>query len=166
MKRLFIICVSVFLLVGCSKNEGKKPILNDISFTADITYYNEKYTAKGSVDGKGNLCLEMIEPSELSGMVFTVDDRGVKVEYKGLTFSPNVNSLSGSAADMIYSGFSAVRQENVDYEYGDKNYTVTAKNNNTEFVLCYSPSGLPLEIKSSSGVFKTQFYDIKTLKNE
>jgi len=166
LKRLFIICVAFFFLIGCSKKSDTKPILKNISFNTDITYYNEKYTAKGSVDNDGTLTLQIVEPSELSGMTFTVDGEETKIDYKGLSFSPSANSLSSAAVGMLYSGFAAVGQKNADYEYGDKNYTVSSKNNNGEFLMSYSPSGIPLEIKCLSGVFEAKFYDMKLLKNE
>ena len=166
MKKLIIRCAVILILSGCGKKTDIKPIVKNISFNTDITYYNEKYAAKGSIDSDGILTLQIFEPSELSGMTFTVDGQDVKIDYKGLTFSPNSNSISSAAVAMLYSGFSAVEQNNADYEYDEKNYTVTAKTDNGEFIMNYSPTGLPLEIRCLSSAFEAKIYDIKLLKNE
>ena len=105
MKRFVIICAVILLLTGCSKKADVKPIVKNISFNTDITYYNEKYTAKGNVDNAGVFTLEIVEPSELSGMTFTVDNGETKIDYKGLSFTPDANSLYSTAIGMLYSGF-------------------------------------------------------------
>lgn len=166
MKKLIIICAVILILSGCGKKTDIKPIVKNISFNTDITYYNEKYAAKGSIDSDGILVLQIVDPSELSGMTFKVDGEDVKINYKGLTISPNSNSLSSAAIGMLCSGFSVAEQNNADYEYGEKNYTVTAKTDNGEFIMSYAPTGLPLEIKCLSAAFEAKFYDIKLLGNE
>ena len=167
MKRIALICVVIFLfLIGCSEKAEEKPLLEGISFNADITYYNEKYVAKGSVDKDGLLTLEILEPSELSGMVFYVNDSDTKVEYKGLSFSPNENSLLTSASNILYSGFSALQGEDAKLKCDDKTYTATAKDGGGEFIMEYSPTGLPLKLKYLSSAFEANFYDLEILKNE
>lgn len=167
MKRFAIICV-VFLLftVGCNKKEDTKPILNNIEFNVDITYYNEKYSAKGSIDAKNKLTLEFKEPLEIKGMEFTLDGTDTTINYKGLTYKPSKDVLLSSAAGLFYKAMISFGTEKAEFEYSSKNYSVSAKGDNGEFLMSFSPSGLPLDIECQSAGFYAEFSDLSVLKNE
>lgn len=167
MKRFAIICV-VFLLftVGCNKKEDTKPILNDIEFNIDITYYNEKYSAQGSIDAKNKLTLKLKEPLEIDGMEFTLDGTDTTINYKGLTYKPSSDALLSSAVGLFYRAMFSFGTEKADFEYSDKNYSVSAKCDDGEFLMNFSPSGLPLDIECLSAGFYVEFLDLTVLKNE
>ena len=62
MKRAVIsVLILIMFLCGCgSKNKTAVPVTKGVSFTADVTYYNECYTCDVSVDENGvmtaNIC--------------------------------------------------------------------------------------------------------------
>ena len=168
MKRLFIICVLlVVFLMGCGKEKKTELTTENIEFIANITYYNENYCASGSIDSEGRLTLEIKEPDEIEGMVYTVADDSVRVSYKGLTYSPNSNSLLPTAVEMLYEAFECLGKETAQVEYQEnKNCSVNTKNEQGELCINFSPTGLPLDIKYLSGVFYAELSDLKILKNE
>ena len=167
MKRFVIICVVLVLFtVGCNKKEDTKPILNNIEFDIDITYYNEQYSAHASIDDKNKLTLKLKEPLEIEGMEFTLDDSDATINYKGLTYKPSKESLLSSAVGLFYGAMNSFGAEKADFEYSDKNHSVTATNEQGEFSMNFSPSGLPLNMESSSGAFRAEFSDLTVLKNE
>ena len=143
-----------------------KRLLNNISFNADITYYNENYKAFCSIDQNGSFSVEIKDPSELEGMLFTINKDDVRVNYKGLTYTPNSNSLLSSACGMLYDAFTSTNSDNAQYEYGEQNFSVSAKTSNGEFLLQFSPTGLPLDLKYTSGVFCAEFSNVTIVKNE
>lgn len=167
MKKLVIICITVaVLLVGCTKKADTKPILNDISFNTDITYYNESYKAFCSIREAGNLSLELKESSEVEGMIYIINEDGVSISYKGLTYTPSSSGLLSSACTMLYDAFSAALSDSASYEIGKQNCSVSAKTQNGEFIMQFSPSGLPLDLKYVSGIFNAEFSDVTLTKNE
>ncbi len=161
--RKIIICIMLCtVLCGCGGKAEAKPILNDISFDINITYYNENYFAQGKMQND-TLTLEMKEPSEIEGMVVIIGESSVKINYKGLTYEPTENSLLPSAAGMLYDALNAVSKGDTKLENADKNLSVTKKLQNGEFVMRFSPSGLPLDIKYMSGVFGGEFSNVTML---
>lgn len=154
----------MMFLVGCGKKTYTKPILSDIEFDMDVTYYNEKYSAKGSIDGDNKLTLKILEPAELKNMKFTVYGDDIEINYKGLTYKPNENMILSSAVGLFYTAMNDLKTDSAKIEYGEKNYSVSVKNKQGEVFMNFSPSGLPLDIKYSSGVFYAEFSDIKALK--
>lgn len=167
LKKFVIVCILFILfLTGCNKKTETKPILNDIEFDVNITYYNENYTAKGSIDGENKLYLKIIEPAELETMEISLDGDDVEIGYKGLTYKPNENMILSSAAGLFYTAINDLRSDNAEIEYGEKNYSVSVKNKKGEIFMNFSPSGLPLDIKYASGVLGAEFSNLKSLKNE
>ena len=124
MKKIIICIMLCATLCGCQKTNETKPILNDISFDINITYYNEKYFASGKMQDN-ILTLEMKEPSEIEGMVLILSDSSVKVNYKGLTFEPTKNSLLPSACSMFYDALDAVLKGSAKLQDDDYNFSVT-----------------------------------------
>ncbi|MBE6732723.1 MAG: hypothetical protein E7561_01850 [Ruminococcaceae bacterium] len=158
--RKIIICIMLCtVLCGCGGKADAKPILNDISFDINITYYNEGYFAKGKIQDN-TLTLEMKEPSEIEGMVLILGESSVKINYKGLTYEPTENSLLPSAAGMLYDALSAVLKGDIELQNDEKNLSVTKKLQNGEFVMRFSPSGLPIDINYMSGVFSGEFSNV------
>lgn len=167
MKRIAIICVVLLLFtVGCNKKEDTKPILNNIEFDVDITYYNEKYSAKGSIDAKNKLILKFEEPLEIDGMEFMIDGDDTEINYKGLTYKPSKDTLLSSAVGLLYRAMNAFNTEKADFEYSSKNYSVSANVDEREVFMNFSPSGLPLDIECQSAGFYAEFSDLAVLKNE
>ena len=57
------------MLCGCSKYKGDiKPILSGISFTANISFYNEEFVCDGWIDKEHTLKLIVKEPENIEGM--------------------------------------------------------------------------------------------------
>lgn len=162
MKRIIICITLLAVLCGCTKGTNVKPMVDGISFDINITYYNENYFAEGKIE-EGVITLEMKSPSEIEGMVIVLDESSAKINYKGLTYEPAKNSLLPSAAGMLYDSLSAVGKGKCKAENDDKNILLSASTSNGEFVMNLSPSGFPIDLKYTSGVFYGEFTGVTVL---
>ena len=162
MKKIIICIMLLAMLCGCSKEVEPKLIVDGISFEVNITYYNESYFAKGKMED-GQLTLEMKSPSEIEGMVVILDESSAKINYKGLTYEPGKNSLLASASGMLYDSLSIVNRGEGKFESDDKNISLSAGTDNGEFVMSLSPSGFPIDLKYTSGVFYGEFSAVTVL---
>ena len=88
MKKLFALLLILLCLCSCKGNEIK-PKLSEISFTAQLSYFNELYVFEGEIKKDGTLIANMKEPSELSDLKLTVTPKGITADYKGLVYEAN-----------------------------------------------------------------------------
>ena len=160
MKKLLCI-FSLLLLVGCTNPSTVKPITRNLTFSADLTYYNEFYEISGEIDQNGKMIIKISEPENLKDIVFTVTDGNIKADFKGISY--NLNSPNQTNAILfIYNAF----KEEAPKVYENNNQFFTkGKFENFEYKMFIGQSGLPLEIIDSSGRFNVIFKN-PTIKNK
>ena len=163
--KLFVLCVSFVILCGCSGKGELSPILRGISFEADISYYNEKYVCDTIIDKDGNLTMNFKYPQDISDLKIFFNDGKAKIEYMGLTYTPDDRMPAGSVAQTLYDIISDVEKTDSTPIKDSENCMLDGRYNNTYFKFYFSPSGLPLSVLIPDDSFEIQFNNLTIINN-
>ncbi len=158
-KLLSVVAVFVLLLLlsACGGSEVE-PRLCGISFTAEITYYNESYKGECTVSEDRELRFTLSEPESLSGYTLTLGAEGITAEYLGISFKPTVGSMPmSSVAEEFYEIYSSVggtaRKKGEQYE-------ISGGSGAEAYTLYISPTGLPQSLVIPDERFSVYFYNV------
>lgn len=163
-RTVLLMLVGILIFAGCGGN-GNTGILklSNISFRADVSYLDGKYTADCIVDGKCRLTAEFLSPESLKGLMLTVGDDecslsldGIRIENADRLISRN--SLLKTLYRIIKTNdgkrFSANKGAcKITGDIGDSAYIITA-----------SPSGLPISLSISGSGFSIDFKKLTLVK--
>ena len=160
-KILIMFLLIVTLLCGCKRAaKGNRISLESMSFTADITYYNEDYSADCVVDRNGNLTAVFSQPKSLAGLKFefspdknTVTFNGIKIENSDKYLPQN------SVVSVIDEVFKLCN--NADAKESKHNFVVKGTVGKNEYVFTAAPSGLPISLEVPDLALKVDFNNIK-----
>ncbi len=152
MKKLLCI-FSLLLLVGCSNATSIKPTTRNLSFLAEIAYYNEFYEISAEISQNGEMTIKILQPADLKDIVFTVTENDIKSEFNGITYE----YTSPHQSDVISFIYNAFKEENPKVFENDNQFFTKGKFENFEYKMFIGQSGLPLEIIDSSGRFNVIF---------
>lgn len=156
MKRIFSVLCLLLVLCSCASAKEVKPQLGGISFSAEVTYYNENYAFDGHLEKNGTLKAEITSPKELEGLNFTLNGDSVTVEYKGLSYTPVEGSMPFSRVmEEIYLPLRELALS--DKVTSDKEGRVEEKG---RYALTLSPTGLPQKLLIPDNRFEVRFYNI------
>ncbi|MBQ8203743.1 MAG: hypothetical protein IJZ75_05625 [Clostridia bacterium] len=168
MKRA-VISVVILILFLCGCGGSKKtatPVTKGISFTADVTYYNECYTCEVNVDEAGLMSAEVISPDELKGVKLKFDGENVTAEYLGLTYTLKTDTMPlGNVALSIYKVFTDIANNGLSAEYSEENCLIENKVDGEKYEFCFSPAGLPLSLKIPNKEFLVIFSNVAINKD-
>lgn len=168
MKRAVIsFLILIIFLCGCGgKNKTTVPVTKGVSFTADVTYYNECYTCDVAVDEKGIMSATVTSPQELSGVKLMFDGENVTAEYLGLTYTLKTDTMPlGNVALSIYNVFAHIAENGLTAEQHESNCIIENEIGGEKYEFIFAPSGLPLELKMPQKELKVIFNNV-TLKED
>ncbi len=157
MKKLVLVFFSFLVLCGCSAS-AVTPVLKGITFTAEMTYYNESYTFSGHILKDGSLEVIIEKPDELKDLKLSIKNDQITAEYKGLTYTPVEGTMPFSAViKEFYDPLKEVIEKGLT---ADKNGILEVKSENLGYTLTLSPSGLPQRLELPDKRFSVTFYNI------
>lgn len=146
IKKLFALPLALLLLCGCANNKTVTPILNNISFTAEIDYGDTEFVGNATLS-EGTLNLTVTEPQEIKDLILKLDKNGITAEFKGVTYTPDINSLpQGAIAQVLYDILNDIvgnKTANCDEE----NCEIKGRVNGYDYTFVFSPSGLPISLE-------------------
>ncbi len=149
-----ILCLLfVFVLVGCSKTATVSPVTRNLSFEAEIKYYNESYEISANIDKNGKISIVFIHPDELKSTEFTITDGVTTAEIGGLSYDYS-DSKNANIFNFIYEIF---KDENPRVYKADNIFFIKGQFDGFEYKLFVGASGLPLSIADQSGRFEILF---------
>ena len=147
MKKIIILPLIALVLCGCTKTKHVKPVLNNILFTASITFNNSIFIADATLS-EDVLELVVNEPQEIKGLILSISKNGVKAKFNDISYALDINSLpNGSAIQILFDIFKDIEGKNA--VCNNENCLIQGKVNNYLYDFIFSPVGLPilLEIK-------------------
>ena len=168
MKRAVIpVFILIIFLCGCGgKNKTATPVTKGVSFTADVTYYNECYTCDVAVDEKGIMSATVTSPEELFGVKLMFDGENVTAEYLGLTYTLKTDTMPlGNVALSIYNVFSHIAENGLTAEQDESNCIIENEIGGEKYEFIFAPSGLPLELKMPQKELRVIFNNV-TVKED
>ncbi len=154
MKRLFCFFMSLILcltLLGCKKNINSiTPITRNLSFKAEVTFYNESFEADVFITDKDGMVIELTHPEDISGLKFNIKSGNITATYKGLEYkTTDSNMPHKNIAGFLYEAFSLSNSEVFEE---DDNYFVEGKTTDYSYRMFIGSSGLPIKIEEKSGI--------------
>ncbi len=144
MKKILLL-IFVLTLCGCSSTAKVKPVTRGLTFTAEITYYNEYYECDVEINQTDQMKISLTYPEDLNGLVFTQKNNKIITEFKGIKCE-TVDSYSQTAINYIFKAFENETQKA--YKNGEKLYTKGSLGDG-EYTMYITEAGLPLKICDS-----------------
>ena len=96
MKKTFLLITVLSVIAvfcSCSKAAHITPVTRGISFTAELTYYNESYIALVTVSKNGDTDIAFTAPGTLNGLMLHFGESGVTAKYNGLEYKYDISSV-------------------------------------------------------------------------
>ncbi len=162
MKRFLIAIMALFCLCSCNSGDIH-PKLTEISFTAELTYYNETYVLEAQMDKDATLLATIKEPEALKGLNLTVNSKGITAEYLGLKYNANEATLPFSKT--VWDAYLPLYQIITSDAVADKNGVIEGQTENLKYRLAVSPTGLPLELELTNKQLTVRFYNTEIKKD-
>lgn len=156
MKRLFIIVPILLCLCSC-KGGDIHPKLTEISFTAELTYYNETYVLEADMDKNATLSATIKEPETLKDLNLTVNSKGITAEYLGLKYNANEATLPFSKT--VWDAYLPLCHIITSGAVADKSGVIEGQTENLKYSLTVSPTGLPQELNLKNKRLSVRFYN-------
>ncbi len=158
MKKIISLVLVLLMLTACSKKTAE-PQLCGISFTADVTYYNENYKGECYFSEDKVLTFKINEPEIIAGYTVTVSAEGITAEYLGLTFTPNDGNMPfSSAVAQFYEKLCAAASAEEAKERGGE-FKISGGKDADSYTLYISETGLPQKILIPDERFVVYFYN-------
>lgn len=158
--------IIVFALCGCKGSTANiEPIVKGISFTAELTYYNECCEASVSVDENGAADFEIISPDTIKGLTFHFNGESLTAEYAGLEYKTDYTALpEGGACIQLYKILKDAAGDGVAVTAdGDDNYIL--KESDVRYKLYLGATGLPIKAESAENGFSALFKNVTIQKS-
>ncbi len=133
------------MLCGCTQIEVATPILNNISFAAEIDYGEDEYAADATFTD-GTLNLVVTEPPEINGLTLKISKNAATAEFEGVSYTYDISSLpQGAVAQVLYNILNDVsngKTANCD----NQNCEISGRVEGYKYEFEFSPSGLPISL--------------------
>ena len=163
MKRVVCLILLVLTLTSCSGQEKVESKLTDISFTAEISYYNEKYSADCTIDKENVLRAVIKIPETLEGFALTVSEKGITAEYLGIKYNPTDSNMPfAGVLEQTYDRLLEVTKSGT-VKREDNTYKITVGEGADKAVLSITEGGLPILLEIPDERFFVEFYNVTIL---
>ena len=167
-KRLCVTAIfacAALIFSACSKADSVKPQLNNITFVADVSYGEEKYTLKSSVASDWTFNARVVSQGETENMQFAISPSGACVSYGDLKFTVEDAALPReNTVQLLYAAIKAAAGENLQKDER-KNCSVEGTLYTSRYTFSFSPSGLPLSLVIPDYGYKAVFRNVSVDKN-
>lgn len=165
-----IITVSFFILLalalcGCTgRKTDISPVTRGISFTAELTYYNECYLAEVKIAESGAANFQITSPDTIKGLTFRFEGDSVTAEYLGLEYKTDFQSLpEGNACIRLYEILTDASSEEISVTADGNNYYISRDGEN-RYRLYVGATGLPIKAEDTSKGFTALFKNVTIQK--
>lgn len=158
----FVFLIFLIFLCGCKDNEIDVKTSN-ISFNCQAKYNNDTYKFAVTVKRKDKAEVLIDSPSDVKGMKLLFNKDSVTIKYMGLTYKPNVKSFP--ADNMLFMLNDALKKaDKAKRNKKSGNYCFFGKYNGEKYEFVFSPSGLPLSLKTNDGSLTMKFGNLTLVK--
>ena len=158
MKKVIVFILVLSSLCGCTSIKETKPIVNNISFTVNITHQKQEYTCDVQSFSDG-LNLIVKDPQNIEGLALDINKNICNIAFEGLNLSYDTNLLPDNAfAQIIYAVLCDVSEQPIFID--DENCTINGNVYKKDYVFVFSPSGLPLSLEIKDLDFNVNFSNV------
>ena len=161
MKKIIWLIIPLIILCSCGKKDKVSPMLTGISFEAQISYYNESYSALCDISKDGVLTAKITQPDILKDFILQVSSQGIKAEYLGITYTPTGGNMPFSGViDSFYSVLKECMNQETVATLSKEEYIVKGDFDQLGYTLYVAPTGLPQKLLLPDERFSVNFYNV------
>lgn len=165
MKKIISV-LSLVILFLCACGEKKisvTPVTSGISFTAELTYYNECFEADVTVAKNGETDMEITSPDTIKGLVLHFNGEEITAKYAGLEYKADFKSLpEGACCARLYEILKDTFNEDVTVTSEENSYYIMRDSKDISYKLYLGATGLPISAEDNSG-FTVNFKNVTIL---
>lgn len=165
MKKIISV-LSLVILFLCACGEKKiavTPVTSGISFTAELTYYNECFEADVTVAKNGETDMEITSPDTIKGLVLHFNGEEITVKYAGLEYRADFKSLpEGACCARLYEILKDTFNEDVTVTSEENSYYIMRDSKDISYKLYLGATGLPISAEDNNG-FTVNFKNVTIL---
>ncbi len=167
MKKIISLVLVLMTLSACSGKTEVIPRLVGISFTADMTYFNENYKGDCVISPDGTLACKITEPESLSGYTVTLSKDGMTAEYLGITYTPTESNMPFSGViGEFYEKLGTIIASGSSAQKKDDAYIIKGGEDADAYALYMSSTGLPQSLQLPDERFTVYFYNTTVLNEQ
>lgn len=154
--------ITVFSFSGCAeKRSNISPLTKGITFTAELTYYNECYESLVSVSQNGDMDIEITAPDTIKGLSFHFDESGVTAKYSGLEYKYDTKALpEGIVCTCLYNIFRDTQKPDAAVIADKDVYCILGNTGKTDYKMYVGATGLPISAEDEKSGFKADFKNV------
>ncbi|MBR6743534.1 MAG: hypothetical protein IKL94_03480 [Clostridia bacterium] len=164
MKRFFVVFILIFTLTSCSAKSSVEPQLKNISFVAEISYYNEVYSCDCVMSKEGELTAVIKLPETLEGFTLKVNSESVTAEYLGISYTPTDGNMPFSSVLEEFYKKLCLSESVGKAKKTDGVYKITAGEGADKASLYLTEAGLPIKLEMPDERFFAEFYNVTIQK--
>ena len=165
MKKIIsVLFLAILFLCACGEKKiAVTPVTSGISFTAELTYYNECFEADVTVAKNSETDMEMTSPDTIKGLVLHFNGEEITAKYAGLEYRADFKSLpEGACCARLYEILKDTFNEDVTVNSEENSYYIMRDSKDISYKLYLGATGLPISAEDSSG-FTVNFKNVTIL---
>lgn len=154
--------ILIFSFAGCSeKRSNILPVTKGITFTGEITYYNECYESLATVGENGDMDIEITSPDTLKGLSFHFDNGGVTTKYLGLEYKYDTKAMpEGIVCTYLYEIFCDTQKPDTAVICDQDVYYISGDTGKNDYIMYVGATGLPISAEDEKIGFKVDFKNV------
>lgn len=162
-KVILAVLALALLISGCKQVTDKLELkLNSISFTADITYYNENYIADCVIDESGKFSAQLTSPENLTGLTLIYKDSECDIQYNGIKIDNAERFFpQNTSVGILNKVLSECKNDVTKSKKG--NYELNGSFDGNDYTLVLAPTGLPISLQVSNFGMNVIFENVKII---
>lgn len=159
LKRVFSVLLAMLILSGCGgKSTRIEPVTKGISFSCEITYYNETYECDCEVQKNGEAIFEFKYPTEIEGLRFLFSKNGVSVKYNEIEYINENITFENTAAHLIWDVLANVNGKAISE---NDVFFIEGESKEYDYRLELGSTGLPIKLKTNPDIIEVTFKNVK-----
>ena len=165
MKKIIsVLSLAILFLCACGEKKiAVTPVTSGISFTAELTYYNECFEADVTVAKNGETDMEITSPDTIKGLVLHFNGEEITAKYAGLEYKADFKSLpEGACCAILYEILKDTFNEDVTVNSEENSYYIMRDSKDISYKLYLGATGLPISAEDNSG-FTVNFKNVTIL---
>ena len=165
MKKIIsVLFLAILFLCACGEKKiAVTPVTSGISFTAELTYYNECFEADVTVAKNGETDMEITSPDTIKGLVLHFNGEEITAKYAGLEYRADFKSLpEGACCARLYEILKDTFNEDVTVNSEENSYYIMRDSKDISYKLYLGATGLPISAEDNSG-FTVNFKNVTIL---
>ena len=163
MKKVAVLLLSIILLFcACDSKETVEPVLNGISFSANIDYNGYKCTCSVKAFGGGVFICEIESPALIKGTTLEFDGNKLTLSFMGIKYEPQLPLPCENMAEILKTVIDSA-QNGIAGKNPEGHYEIKGRTGEYEYIVTVAQTGLPVKIECADINFTAEISNVNLL---